>query len=158
LGETCDVGAQCASGVCGTGIGPCGVCAVEVKVSEACGPTALCTGYLAACMDGMCVDRGTPLGGQCNAPKGQSTCQRTLWCPADSATCTPRHAVGEHCDGGLEECVQGALCFQHVCTRIVIAPSWGACSEVAACPRGQFCRDGTCYQPALNVGEGGDCP
>ncbi len=158
IGQTCDLGEQCASRLCTTGEGPCGVCAIIVKVGQPCGPAALCADYHLACVLGVCVDTGDPVGMACSAPKGDSHCLRNLYCPDSLRVCTPRYKLGEACKSNIDaECPDDARCFGGVCTPFVDVAAGDPCSDVARCPSGTECKDALCYTPRHDIAVGGAC-
>ena len=162
-GQACDLAAQCQSGACTTTYSyvhdqGCGICVDVKKAGEACSATTMCD-YGSTCTDGVCVGWGNAVGEACEAPKGESNCQRHLHCP--NGTCVPRLHVGDSCGDTFDQweaCPRGSVCHASTCQLVVEGHAGDACDDiVVGCGMEMFCAEGHCRKPVANVGPGGAC-
>lgn len=105
------------------------------------------------CEDGVCKDPCAPvgLGEPCTTSIEQSPCAAGLRCSWESNTCVTERQVGDPCEPGANDCIEGTACgVSVVCERL---PALGEPCPDFYCSEGE-CIQGTCAPPSP---EGGPC-
>ena len=175
-GSGCMTPADCASGVCSSGI--CQPCTTN---SECASGQACLSGVCGACTDNSACDSGKAcISGVCGPCSNSAQCSLGQACIkgvcgtcADNSECGPGQAcVAGACTGCTEssQCSGGQVCLSGVCGpcssttecdfgKACISGTCGACTANAQCAQGEVCVSGACMtcMPGSYLGPGQVC-
>jgi hypothetical protein len=155
-GDTCESGAQCATGYCTFPVDSngqvtdysCGVCAVPPGVGATCNSSANWCEDGLICLNDVCLKPG-PLGAACD--EKTTGCQGQLTC--FDGHCSKPHLEGEACSPDRTDCDGLLVCIQNTCSQPL---GEGADCDVDTflCAPGLGCIAGKC---APHLPPGADC-